>query len=723
MQHLRLAFVAIMVACGFLSTPTEAANTATLYIEGFNSSGGAMSIYDLAQQTTYIASPKWSMSQNYGVFPMGKLPATAQLGGPPRPVAQGSRQFVAFTIPSNQAVYFTCLWKADDIGTVYMRADNGGKGYMWADNQIAELQLPYEFALSEYAVASQLAAGASSAISSSSVNKLAQALSLVQAATSALDSGTRGVAAYGALAVIMPLKEQLTVELSNAAISKASRRIDFILNYEGFGSWTDSRYLGQYDQARKAGFGSVYTIVDWNVVSPTPGVYNFASLDFQIDKAISLGFSVSLGINQSLGGMPVWVQNLPTEDMKSRFYQNAFLVVQRYKDKLASIYPQTEPELQTKGRSLGQIADLTRRSFEGARAAAPATRFGLYVSAAAYVGYQLNPVPNGEYFSSVDVLNHLIQNGTTPDFLGLQMQYATVFAPVDLQRQSEILQAYADTYRMPIYIGETGYSTKSETYGISSQFFWREGLTEQAQAQWADGLLRISYSNPSVKGLYWVHIDPDNNDYNSDFLTSLIGASLFRADGTPKKAYSVFQSFATQYISSSASGEKRTMIEFYNRALDYYFVSSRPADLALLDTLAGWTRTGNSFNVYASPSVGALGLSRYYFDQVARSNSRGSHFYTVVVAEKNSLANLNPTNASAPRLPYNEGIDSYAFAPVIEGPGGSCASGQSPVYRLFRGQAKFPDNPNHRFTASIAIYNIFVALGWDGEGVKFCTPN
>jgi hypothetical protein len=41
---------------------------------------------------------------------------------------------------------------------------------------------------------------------------------------------------------------------------------------------------------------------------------------------------------------------------------------------------------------------------------------------------------------------------------------------------------------------------------------------------------------------------------------------------------------------------------------------------------------------------------------------------------------------------------------------------------LFRGSARFPDDPNHRFTTNAAVYNAFVAQGWDGEGVNFCVP-
>ncbi len=168
-----------------------------------------------------------------------------------------------------------------------------------------------------------------------------------------------------------------------------------------------------------------------------------------------------------------------------------------------------------------------------------------------------------------------------------------------------------------------------------------------------------------------------------------------------------------------------TAIEYYIPSLNYYFLTSRLTDILLLDTVASFVRTGQSFRAYAQPDPpsGRRGITRFYFDQVAVGGSRGSHFYTLVQSELNALAALNPSNAALPRLPYNEGIDSYAYAPVVEGVGGFCASNLIPVYRIFRGNARFPDNPNHRFTTSAAIYNSFVASGWDGEGVKFCVPS
>jgi hypothetical protein len=163
-------------------------------------------------------------------------------------------------------------------------------------------------------------------------------------------------------------------------------------------------------------------------------------------------------------------------------------------------------------------------------------------------------------------------------------------------------------------------------------------------------------------------------------------------------------------------------IEYQYVPLDYYFLTSRAGEQIALEGISGWARTGRSFNTLSAPIAGTSGVTRYYYDRVAKSYSRGSHFYTALSSERESLAALNPTNSQAARLPYNEGDDSYAYPPVTEGVGGTCASGQIPVYRLFRSSTKFPDDPNHRFTTDAVLYQDFVSRGWDGEGVKFCAP-
>jgi hypothetical protein len=166
----------------------------------------------------------------------------------------------------------------------------------------------------------------------------------------------------------------------------------------------------------------------------------------------------------------------------------------------------------------------------------------------------------------------------------------------------------------------------------------------------------------------------------------------------------------------------KVMTEYRYAPLAYYFITSRDSDKAILDVTAGFERTGQSFAVFATQQPNTRGITRYYFDRVALAGERGSHFYTLVDTEKSALQSLNPTNAPAPKLPVDEGVDSFAYLPLVEGVGGSCAAGQTSVYRIFRGNARFPDDPNHRFTTHVTLYNELVAQGWDGEGVKFCVP-
>ncbi len=196
--------------------------------------------------------------------------------------------------------------------------------------------------------------------------------------------------------------------------------------------------------------------------------------------------------------------------------------------------------------------------------------------------------------------------------------------------------------------------------------------------------------------------------------------------GTLSISHNASASPATARLSGTgvapAASNLKTMVEYVYVPLNYFFVTSREDDKAALDAIAAFQRTGLSFAVYATQTGNAQAISRFYFDKIAVAGSRGSHFYTLLDGDKTALAALNPGNAQTPRLPYNEGIDSWAFLPVVSGVGGSCASGQLPIYRMFRGGTRFPDDPNHRFTSDVAIYNAFVAQGWDGEGVNFCVP-
>jgi hypothetical protein len=478
---------------------------------------------------------------NYGVYPLGKLPGTPQAGSDLQLVHQGGDEYVAFDVPAQQPLYFTALWQAPTIGNVFMRADGEGAGIVVQAGQSQQIEIPYHFALSEFAQVQRLLPA--EPLPAELQSLLAQAGAAVESARAASTPQARAHASYAALALAMPLKERIVVETANRSIAARGRRTDFDLNYEGFGSWTVEAFAPGYVAAKAAGFKSVYTIVDWKIVSPTRGTYDFSYLDYQIDQARAQGFGVALQVNWGLGSLPEWAWDLEFEELKALYYEQARMVVERYGTKVSTYYACGEMELNTRGLPMEQAAELARQSLAGARAASPGTPFGIYVSASAYVSYQMNVVPSPTYFSGTDLLAYLRSRAIDFDFVALQMQYGTVFAPIDVQRFQEVMRQTYDIVKVPIILGETGSSSKSEDYGIPAQSAWHGDFTQQTQYEWADATLRALYALPFVKGYYWVHVDPD--DYGADipFLSLIMSTGLVRADGSVKKVFDAFKNF------------------------------------------------------------------------------------------------------------------------------------------------------------------------------------
>jgi Abnormal spindle-like microcephaly-assoc'd, ASPM-SPD-2-Hydin/Repeat of unknown function (DUF5648) len=172
----------------------------------------------------------------------------------------------------------------------------------------------------------------------------------------------------------------------------------------------------------------------------------------------------------------------------------------------------------------------------------------------------------------------------------------------------------------------------------------------------------------------------------------------------------------------AAPAGTRLMVEYIYRPLNYFFITSRAGDQEGLDFINGFERTEQVFFVYTTQVENTQGIARFYFDKIALNGNRGSHFYTMIEGERLGLQALNPTNVLLPRVPYFEGIDSFARPVVASVFGASCPVGHQPVYRMFRGNARFPDDPNHRFTPSAEIQRTLVAQGWDDEGIAFCAP-
>jgi hypothetical protein len=153
-------------------------------------------------------------------------------------------------------------------------------------------------------------------------------------------------------------------------------------------------------------------------------------------------------------------------------------------------------------------------------------------------------------------------------------------------------------------------------------------------------------------------------------------------------------------------------IEYYNAALDHYFVTHVADEIALLDagtTIKGWTRTGQSFKVFVSASVGSSPVCRFYIPP----GLGNSHFYGRGTQECDATKAANPTFVNEDPRFFHMTLPTQ----------GACPAGARNVHRVFSGR---PD-ANHRYMVDPAIRTAMVGKGWIAEGdgpdlVVMCAP-
>ena len=147
---------------------------------------------------------------------------------------------------------------------------------------------------------------------------------------------------------------------------------------------------------------------------------------------------------------------------------------------------------------------------------------------------------------------------------------------------------------------------------------------------------------------------------------------------------------------------KTAVVEYYHAALDHYFVSALAADIAALDSgkLAGWARTGRTFNAYADAAPGTSPVCRFYLPPAVGD----SHFYSASPAECAEVAAKFPAFVLEATAVMHIGLPDPDT--------GDCQEGLVRVYRLWNARA----DSNHRYTADPAERAAMVARGYVAEG-------
>ena len=175
----------------------------------------------------------------------------------------------------------------------------------------------------------------------------------------------------------------------------------------------------------------------------------------------------------------------------------------------------------------------------------------------------------------------------------------------------------------------------------------------------ADLLIDDAYVYGNFTETVWSSGVTEPGSSGSPLLTLAAGGAYYEVRGglyagesacsqpKPPDYYSELQSalpVMRQYLTPNAANPLGLVVavEFYNRTLDHYFLSTNPIEINKLDTGAtmGWERTGLRFLVYDNPAPGTNPVCRFY-----RAPAYGdSHFYSASPQECAATAAAHPVD-------------------------------------------------------------------------------
>jgi len=172
--------------------------------------------------------------------------------------------------------------------------------------------------------------------------------------------------------------------------------------------------------------------------------------------------------------------------------------------------------------------------------------------------------------------------------------------------------------------------------------------------------------------------------------------------------------FGGRVLRIGSGDEPVPVVEYYHAAVDRYFITSLPAEIAALDggTFTGWQRTGLGFKAWPSARAGSVPICRFWLPPPI-----GSHFFAADPAECARVQSVFPQFALE-----SSSVMHLAPPDPLTGACPSPAS-QDRVYRVWNQR---PDT-NHRYTIDPAARDAMVAAGGVAEGhgpdaVAMCAP-
>lgn len=459
-----------------------------------------------------------------------------------QPVQQPFRISLPLTVPG--------------FGQVFVYADNRGAGHTARSlSKSAPLLLNYEFAADRLATVHNLAEECRRSgldVSAAAERRLSDSRELLKKADAA-GKDRRAVAglALQSLSHSLWAGEMLVVDRAQQLISKRGARPGFLFGCNAFGY---PRYGKPYTDRFEALFNYATLPFYPETVEPTQGQRDYSQAEkilglLENTRIVCKGHTFVFFSNST----PQWLRNKPFEETKRLCLQHVRASILKFRHKIHvwdvvnEMHVQPELECEFAGFTKEQNVEMTAAACRMAREADP-TCCRLVNNTGTWCDYYMGRVEgavnpgltkHAPWQQSVyDYLQRLRDARVDYDVIGLQYYHAARDL-LEFERNLESFKGFGKQ----IHLTELGIASSSEEQpsarsnrwawwaggiGVARLVWHGERHTEQAQADWAEGIYTIAFSKPYVDAVTWWNLsDP----------AFIPNGGLLRADGAPKPAY------------------------------------------------------------------------------------------------------------------------------------------------------------------------------------------
>ncbi len=482
-------------------------------------------------------------------------------------------------IPAGVAVELWIHFQVPNAGDTFIHLDNDGKGYSVEKGGVLRVNLLYDAARTEYRIfhdrleqyladgntfsdtIAQWDAEAGAALEDAGeqcpANQMAACISdaytvltdvILAREDAALQVAQQDIEKYR--------KKDVTVQLldcSGAAVSGLAVDYQQVSNDFIFGAgWLENSEVAAFKQA---GFNGAIEEAWWGEVTSDGSRYNYNDGNFTqvVQQGMSIIMHTGVWITPVHGYYfyPRAIERMTPAEIADLAQQFSSKFTEHYRDRMViyNVFNEPQNAFYRFHFTMDEVVNIAAASAAGAAQGAPEvpTYINFYNT---YLGGDMSWYVNQyneNYPSAEEILKAIVQANVPFNDIGLEF-YSGVVPTTDFGIYNDTIEHYGQ-YGKDVFISEISYGSADDYPNRDAsgyQGVWRNGHTDQAQANWALYAYTIAFSKPYVTGVVWVPASDTNTS------SDLAGYALFDASGQPRPVVSTISGLIHSWTSAGS---------------------------------------------------------------------------------------------------------------------------------------------------------------------------